>query len=108
MTELTNSYFQCFNGWKAYYPNWTFKQNLSGKRVKVIRGWVKKFCHRCYNFVNRNDGFLYYTLFERATILLYNDAKKMHERNKYFDIDALKDTWGKTNGTFSWICEYYL
>ena len=32
----------------------------------------------------------------------------MHKRNKCFEIDALKDTWGKPNGTFSWICEYYL
>ena len=31
----------------------------------------------------------------------------MHERNKYFEIHALKDTWGKTTGTFSWICVYY-
>ena len=44
---------------------------------------------------------LYYTLIERATFFLHNDAKRMHESNKYFEIDALKDTWGKTNGTFS-------
>ena len=43
----------------------------------------------------------------RATFHLYNDAKIMPERNKYFEIDALKDTWGKTYGTFSIICEYY-
>ena len=55
----------------------------------------------CYNFVNRHDRLLYYTVIERATFLLYNDAKIMHERNKYFEIDALKDTWGKTTGTFS-------
>ena len=67
----------------------------------VLRGWVRKFCHRCYNFVNRHDRLMYYTLIERTTFLLYNDAKRMHERNKYFEIDALKDTWGKTNGTFS-------
>ena len=66
-----------------------------------IRGWFRKFCHRCYNFVNRHDKLLYYTLIERATFLLYNDAKTMHERNKYFEIHALKDTWGKTTGTFS-------
>ena len=72
-----------------------------------VRGWVRKFCHRCYNFVNRHDRLLYYTLTERATFFLYNDAKVMPERNKYFEIDALKDTWGKTNGTFSRICEYY-
>ena len=58
-------------------------------------------------FVNRHDRLLYYTLIERATFHLYNDAKIMPERNKYFEIDALKDTWGKTNGTFSRICEYY-
>ena len=44
---------------------------------------------------------LYYTLIKRATFLLYTDVKTMHERNKYFETDALKDTWGKTNGTFS-------
>ena len=66
-----------------------------------LRGWVRKFCHRCYNFVNRHGGLLYYTLIERATFLLYNDAKRMHERNKCFEIDAFKDTWGKTNDTFS-------
>ena len=72
-----------------------------------IPGWVRKFCHRCYNFVNRHDRLLYYTLIERATFLLYDDAKIMPERNKYLEIDALKDTWGTTNGTFSRICEYY-
>ena len=56
---------------------------------------------RCYNFVNRHGRLLYYTLIERATFLLYNDAKIMHERDKYFEIDALKDTCGKTTGTFS-------
>ena len=66
-----------------------------------LRGWVRKFCHRCYNFVNRHDRLLYYTSIERAIFLLYNDAKRMYERNKYFETDALKDTWGKTNGTFS-------
>ena len=66
----------------------------------IVRGWVRKFCHRCYNFVNRHDRLMYYTLIERSTFLLYNDAKRMHERNKYFEIDALKDTWGKINGTF--------
>ena len=40
-------------------------------------------------------------MIKRATFLLYNDAKIMPERNKYLEIDALKDTWGKTNGTFS-------
>ena len=65
----------------------------------AIRGWFRKFCHtRCYYFVNIHDRLLYYTLIERATFLLYNDAKTMHEQNKYF---ALKDTWGKTTGTFS-------
>ena len=66
-----------------------------------LRGWVRKFCHRCYYFVNRHDRLLYYTLIERAIFLLYNDAKTMHERNKYFEIDALKDTCGKTTGTLS-------
>ena len=66
-----------------------------------LRGWFRKFCHRCYNFVNIHDRLLYYTLIERATFLLYNDAKTMHEQNKYFEIHALKDTWGKTTGTFS-------
>ena len=67
----------------------------------LLLGWVRKFYHRCYNFVNRHDMLLYYTLRERATFLLYNDAKIMHERNKNFETDALKDTWGKTTGTFS-------
>ena len=73
----------------------------------LLRGWVRKFCHRCYNFVNIHDRLLYYTLIERATFHPYNDAKIMPERNKYFERDASKDTWGKTNGTFSRICEYY-
>ena len=34
-------------------------------------------------------------------------AKGMFERKKYLEIDALKDTWGKTNDTFSRICKYY-
>ena len=50
---------------------------------------------------NRHDRLLHYTLIERATLLLYINAKTMHERNKYFEIDALKDTWGKTTGRFS-------
>ena len=73
----------------------------------LLRGWVRKFCHRYYKFVNRHDRLLYYTLIESATFLLYNDAKRMPERNKYLEIDALKDTWGKTNGMSSRICEYY-
>ena len=75
--------------------------------VEGLRGWVRKFCHRWYNYVNRHDRLLYYTLIERATFRLYNDAKIMLERNKYFERDALKDTWGKTNGTFSRLYEYY-
>ena len=78
------------------------------KNINILRGWVRKFCQRCYNFVNRHDRLLHYTFIERATSLLYNDAKTMHERNKYFEIDALKNTWGKTTGKFSCICEYYL
>ena len=66
-----------------------------------IRGLVRKFCHRCFNFVNIHDRLLYFTLTERATFLLYNDAKIMQERNRYYEIDALKDNWGKTTGTFS-------
>ena len=42
----------------------------------------------------------FYTFIERATFLLYNDATIMHERNKYFAIDALKDTWGNTLARF--------
>ena len=75
--------------------------NITSLKLKVLRGWFRKFCHRCYNFVNIHDRLLYYTLIERATFLLYNDAKTMHEQNKYFEIHALKDTWGKTTGTFS-------
>ena len=77
------------------------KKKTKQKIIIGLRGWVRKFCHRCYNFVNRHDRLMYYTLIERATFLLYNDAQRMHERNKYFEIDALKDTWGKTNDTFS-------
>ena len=55
----------------------------------------------CVISVNRHGGLLYYTLIEKDTFLLYNDAKIMHERNQYFAIDALKDTWGKTIGTLS-------
>ena len=69
----------------------TFKNYEGGSESSVI-GVIS---------VNRHDRLLYYTLIERATFLLYNDAKRMPERNKYFEIDALKDTWGKTNGTFS-------
>ena len=65
-----------------------------------VRGWVRKFCHMCYNFVNGHDRLLYYTLIERATFLL-KMMTKMYERNKYFEIDALKDTWGKTTGMLS-------
>ena len=66
-----------------------------------IRGWVRKFCHMCYNFVKRHDRLLYYTFIEKATCLLYNDAQIMSERNKYLEIDTLKDACGKTTGTFS-------
>ena len=45
-----------------------------------LRGGFRKFCHRCYNFVNRHNRLLYYALIERATFLLYNDAKTMHEK----------------------------
>ena len=82
------------------YNSPTNTELLNGVRA-AIRGWFRKFCHRCYNFVNIHDRLLYYTLIERATFLLYNDAKRMHEQNKYFEIHALKDTWGKTTGTFS-------
>ena len=60
--------------------------------IVVLRGWVRKFCHRCYNFVNRHGKLLYYTLSENATFLLYNDAKILNDRNKYLEIDGLKDT----------------
>ena len=75
--------------------------------INIVRGWVRKFCHRYYKVVNKHGRLLHYTLIERATFLLYNDVKIMPQRNKYLEIDALKDTWGKTNGTFSRICEYY-
>ena len=70
------------------------------RRETCIRAFVRKICHRCCNFVDRHNRLLYYTLIERATFLLYNDVKRMHERNRYFEIDALKDTWSKTNDTF--------
>ena len=43
---------------------------------------------------------LHDTLIERATILLFRDAELMNEINKYFEIDALKDTWGKPLARF--------
>ena len=46
-------------------------------------------------------------MIERATFFLYNDTKIMPERNKYLEKGTLKDTWGKTNGTFSRMCDYY-
>ena len=63
-----------------------------------VRGWVRKFCHRCFSLkllIDMVDCCI------KATFLLYNDAKIMHERQKYFEMDALKDTWVKTTGTFS-------
>ena len=42
-----------------------------------VRGWVRKFCNRCYITINRHYRFLNYTLLERATILPYNDTKPM-------------------------------
>ena len=48
--------------------------------MAIYEGGFRKFCHRCYNFVNRHNRLLYYTLIERATFLLYNDAKTMHEK----------------------------
>ena len=74
-------------------------RRLAPEAIALHLGY--EFCHRCYNFIYRHDRLLYYTLIERATSLLYNDAKIMHKRNKYFEMDALKDTWGKTNDTFS-------
>ena len=63
-----------------------FISRLHSAVYNLIRGWVRKFCHRCYNFVNTHDRLLFYPLIERATFLLYNDAKIMHERNKYLNI----------------------
>ena len=81
---------------------WSRENSLEQQlKLSVVRGWVRKFCHRCFNFENRHDRLLYYPLIEMSTFLLYNDAKTMHRRNKYFETDALKDTWGKTTGTFS-------
>ena len=66
-----------------------------------IRGWVRKFCHRCYITINIHDWLLNYISLERATFLLYNDTKPMPRRNKYFKLSVLKDRWGKTTGVFS-------
>ena len=55
-------------------------RNVRCANCQVIRGGFRKFCHRCYNFVNRHNRLLYYTLIERATFLLYNDTKTMHEK----------------------------
>ena len=52
----------------------------TGVTAIALRGGFRKFCHRYYNFVNRHNRLLYYTLIERATFLLYNDAKTMHEK----------------------------
>ena len=57
---------------------------------QYYEGESEKFCHKCYNFVNRHDRLLYYTLIERVTCRLYNDAKIMHERNKYYEIKGVK------------------
>ena len=95
-----NSYW-CINRREKKCRNENNFRDRKGPFTGFIRGWFRKFCHRCYNFVNIHDRMLYYTLIERATFLLYNDNKTMHEQNKYFEIHALKDTWGKTTGTFS-------
>ena len=101
----------------SYFPvQWGQKEkgDMQYMQYKRVRLWPCKIdlnppvtlCYEggsesCYNFVNRHDKLLYYTLIERATFHLYNDAKIMPVRNKYFEMDALKDTWGKTNDTFS-------
>ena len=69
---------------RAFGFTWDwFSKYSNGSHVNVdwlfIRGGFRKFCHRCYNFVNRHNRLLYYALIERATFLLYNDAKTMHE-----------------------------
>ena len=94
------SFFPCIAilGWSEKYRPWMLANTLFF--AALVRGRVRKFCHRCYDFVNRNNGLMYYTLIERATVLLYNYVDIMHERNKYFEIDVLKDTWGKITGTF--------
>ena len=70
---------------------WENSCSFDLRNVFMVRGWVRKFCHRWCNFVNRHDKLLYYTLIERATFRLYNHAKIMSERNKYSEIDALKE-----------------
>ena len=64
----------------SYVPLKTKFEKLVCKISQKVRGGFRKFCHRCYNFVNRHNRLLYYTLIERATFLLYNDAKTMHEK----------------------------
>ena len=39
--------------------------SMIASMIVHIRGWVRKFCHRCYNFVNRHDRLLYYTFIKR-------------------------------------------
>ena len=70
-----------------------------------VRGWVRKFCHRCHNQNNAygHDRLVYYTLIERATLFLYNDTKIMHNRNTLhvFELFVLKDICDVTTGMFS-------
>ena len=50
----------------------------------VYEGWSESSVKGAIiiTFLNRYDGLLYYTLIERGTFRLYNDAKLMQERNK--------------------------
>ena len=53
--------------------------NIHGIKLRLglgdlfpLRGWVRKFCQRCYITINRHDRLLNYTLLARATFLLYD------------------------------------
>ena len=75
------------------------KECIPNKLVRIrpadppwLTSYIKRFIckrKRAYRKAKRTDLAIHWEKF---------DAKRMHERNKYFEIDALKDTWGKTNG----------
>ena len=84
--DWANVWRMIFNIIKCHHLH--IGKNITGTRYTMVseneeielRGGFRKFCHRCYNFVNRHNRLLYYALIERATFLLYNDAKTMHEK----------------------------
>ena len=63
-------------------PKVTTEKFFHPTKDPLLRGWVRKFCHRCYIRINRHARLLNYILLGRATFLLYNDTKPMSKRNK--------------------------